>query len=860
MASDTPPDCLPGHQAANSAFTTSTETMNEYSSSRKADTSVPVEHTTCDANALPRPCCGSHGHNLLNGVLRSDRAAYECAQIAQKYDEGACKDWKEEIDTLFIFAGLFSAVATAFLIDSYKWLPNTDSDTAFLPTQVEKRINIYWFLSLLLALSSASTGMLCKQWLREYIRDAGRSSKDALCVRQMRLEGLSAWKVEGIISTIPLLLQIALILFFIGVLELLWPLERTVAIPCTIVAAFVILFLLFTTLAPSAQYCTVVIRCSLDPLPPQCPYKSPQSWLLVSLFNRIFCWLTSVRRGIFDRHSNLSRVDLLGPKLARHCSSWSKYDLFWVKDNADTDASVMCGATVEHYLGRCISWLMRHFDSPNLQNSLYHLFWNSIQNYDQRTHVYLALARNHIPGLFRQRNKGVRSSNLDLIASLAEEKSDELLFEAMEQREDHFRVSSGAPDVLVQTYAEWSACSWDTRYKSRCNADFSAASLLYLSERNGIIGLQHCVQLIKAHLTHPDDNDYNFIIPPGVHAPFNAHIVAVTSGVEPLNTSETGLEEDLYECARLLLSKDYYLSVTPENFAIQGDLRELHQNITDDSSSDDLHNQQRLIKRVLVEALWMAIRASSHIPTLPPYTLPYLPPILHFLLKKASILQTHSQYVSMLMTDMGRYLKELHSPKLGMPVAARRDHIHAFINLAIQEFHEHLTTDSPNGHHLDLHSYPEILAFIQRLRNSAALLNVQEDRAEWGDILNRCCLDDSPSDSIVLEEVASVPLPSEDLEDNLDIPAIVAQLALHGVNIPHLLGQFNRIERRLNTALVNMAAENSQSGSPRAFNRSLLRVLRRRTRGNDIENGTEGISISLGAIHNGTLAPVDPNA
>ncbi len=188
-------------------------------------------------------------------------------------------------------------VATAFLIDSYKWLTVTDLDTAFLPTQVQKRINVYWFLSLLLALSSASTGMLCKQWLQEYIRDAGRSSKDALCVRQMRLEGLSAWKVEAIISTIPLLLQVALVLFFIGVLELLWPLEKTVAIPFTVIGAFVISFLLFTTLAPSTQYCYVILRRSLAPLPPQCPYKSPQAWLLVSLFNRIFFWLSSVRPG-----------------------------------------------------------------------------------------------------------------------------------------------------------------------------------------------------------------------------------------------------------------------------------------------------------------------------------------------------------------------------------------------------------------------------------------------------------------------------------------------------------------------------------------------------------------------------------
>ncbi|PBK69684.1 hypothetical protein ARMSODRAFT_1036933 [Armillaria solidipes] len=266
----------------------------------------------------------------------------------------------------------------------------------------------------------------------------------------MRLEGLSAWKMEGIISTIPLLLQVVLVLFFVGMLELLWPLEKTVAIPFTVIAAFVILFILFTTLASSIQYCSVVLRRTFAQLPPQCPYKSSQAWLLTSL---------------------------------------------------------------------------------------YHLIWKSIQNYDQRTHVFLSLAKNHDPGLFRGRNIGARGSNLELITSMAEEKSDEVYFEAMEQLEDRFRLSKLADQVLLRAYGEWSACSWDTRYKSPCNADFTAMALLYLSGQVGLSGLQHCLRLIKTHLTHPDVNDYNFVIPPGVHAPFNAHIVAVTSDVECLHAS-----------------------------------------------------------------------------------------------------------------------------------------------------------------------------------------------------------------------------------------------------------------------------------------------------------------------------------
>ncbi len=183
----------------------------------------------------------------------------------------------------------------------------------------------------------------------------------------------------------------------------------------------------------------------------------------------------------------------------------------------------------------------------------------------------------------------------------------------------------------------------------------------------------------------------------------------------------------------------------------------------------------------------------------------------------------------------------------------RRDHVRAFINLAIQ-FHEHRTTESANGHHLDLHSYPEILAFIQCLRNSAALLNVQEDRAEWRDILKRCGLEDPPSESTLLEEIASIPLPPEDL----DIWEIPAQPSLHGVNVAHLPGQVEQIEKHRKTALVNMAdSETSQSSSLQRLNRRLIRVLHCRNRGNDIENGIGIDPIGIGAIPNGTVAPVD---
>ncbi|KAF9044185.1 hypothetical protein BJ165DRAFT_1330552, partial [Panaeolus papilionaceus] len=53
-----------------------------------------------------------------------------CHQLAEKYDNEMCDAWKEEVDKLLIFAGLFSATVTAFTIESYKWLSEEPEDVS----------------------------------------------------------------------------------------------------------------------------------------------------------------------------------------------------------------------------------------------------------------------------------------------------------------------------------------------------------------------------------------------------------------------------------------------------------------------------------------------------------------------------------------------------------------------------------------------------------------------------------------------------------------------------------------------------------------------------------------------------------
>ncbi|EJD44336.1 hypothetical protein AURDEDRAFT_19669, partial [Auricularia subglabra TFB-10046 SS5] len=126
-----------------------------------------------------------------------DEAWKHCADAMEKYDVELCKAYREEIDTLLVFAGLFSAVVTGFAIESYQWLQDDPSDAMLVllaqiaqsagpngsavvsaPTSsgiarsVSTRINAYWFISLVLSLSAALVAILGKQWVREFERRA----------------------------------------------------------------------------------------------------------------------------------------------------------------------------------------------------------------------------------------------------------------------------------------------------------------------------------------------------------------------------------------------------------------------------------------------------------------------------------------------------------------------------------------------------------------------------------------------------------------------------------------------------------------------------------------------------------------
>ncbi|EIW54282.1 uncharacterized protein TRAVEDRAFT_92048, partial [Trametes versicolor FP-101664 SS1] len=168
------------------------------------------------------------------------RAWSDAAGMVQTYSDEMIKRWKEEIDTYLVFAGLFSAVLTTFNVQSYLLLqPAAPDPSIAVLQQISSQLasfsihppfvnstqpssatranantappvprwavwlNALWFSGLILSLSSASVGIMVKQWLNEYSSGVSGTSRPVARVRQYRLNNLRTWRVEDIIGAIP---------------------------------------------------------------------------------------------------------------------------------------------------------------------------------------------------------------------------------------------------------------------------------------------------------------------------------------------------------------------------------------------------------------------------------------------------------------------------------------------------------------------------------------------------------------------------------------------------------------------------------------------------------------------------------
>lgn len=124
-------------------------------------------------------------------------------------------------------------------------------------------LNTLWFSALICTLSASSIAIMVRQWLHQYSTGLSGNSRDTARLRQYRYECLVKWRVAEIVSLLPVLLQLALILFLVGLLFLLWSIHPTVAIVGSALTGVLLLFTIWTTVIPAFRS--------------DCCYQSPQA-------------------------------------------------------------------------------------------------------------------------------------------------------------------------------------------------------------------------------------------------------------------------------------------------------------------------------------------------------------------------------------------------------------------------------------------------------------------------------------------------------------------------------------------------------------------------------------------------------
>ncbi|CAE6474198.1 unnamed protein product [Rhizoctonia solani] len=185
---------------------------------------------------------------------------------ADKSDTELVDGWNKSLDVILVFAALFSAVSTAFLIESSKMLkqdpndvsaaalvvmsralvaltsnssvdlsslsmPDQSPSSPFVPAHNAVLINTLWYLSLATSVATSFLAMLAKDWCRSF--ETGRSGHpyDQAQRRQRKWMMIERWKMQELIVVLPSLIHISLLLFAIGLCIYVWDLDVTTTIP-----------------------------------------------------------------------------------------------------------------------------------------------------------------------------------------------------------------------------------------------------------------------------------------------------------------------------------------------------------------------------------------------------------------------------------------------------------------------------------------------------------------------------------------------------------------------------------------------------------------------------------------------------
>ena len=220
-------------------------------------------------------------------------------------------------------AGLFSAVSSAFVIDVQSKLePDPNDMTAAYMKILINAVNgslfpdadpgaILWtgpppgivtvqallYASLVTSLFAAFVAVLGKQWVNRYIRNHGGSAADKSRDRQRKLDGFKEWHFHLVIESLPIMLQLAVLLLGCALSRYLWTISRTIAGMILAITLLGVSIYVFLTLVATIYS--------------NCPYQTPPSIITRTITGYLSHSDTTFARSLRSLITSLSPIPAL---------------------------------------------------------------------------------------------------------------------------------------------------------------------------------------------------------------------------------------------------------------------------------------------------------------------------------------------------------------------------------------------------------------------------------------------------------------------------------------------------------------------------------------------------------------------
>ncbi|KAG8963053.1 hypothetical protein FRC03_003488 [Tulasnella sp. 419] len=208
-----------------------------------------------------------------------------------KFDKELLDNWNETLNSLLLFATLFSAINTAFIIEAYKGLrpDNAETTNTLLKLVVDRlydnandyrkaigevpwqpsgevvRVNSTFFVSLACSLLASFGAILGKEMLSEYKNSGALSTlPEQGRIRQRKYNGLKRFRFRLLMQLLPALLQLSLALFLIGIIDFMWQINFAIAavvmVPVTVGLLAYCLSLIIALKHPDSPFQTSISK------------------------------------------------------------------------------------------------------------------------------------------------------------------------------------------------------------------------------------------------------------------------------------------------------------------------------------------------------------------------------------------------------------------------------------------------------------------------------------------------------------------------------------------------------------------------------------------------------------------------